>query len=267
MFWKRHISEASEPSAREHARHASPLDPATGEELKPKTTPGYYPGFHTLEQRNYWDAATREVVLNRVNHIPPIRFFTAEEAATMQAVINRVLPQEDRADGMRITILPGLDERLFLNRIEGYRYEDMPSDQEAYRLGAKAIEAMAQELHAKPFHALGTLQQETILQSLHDAEPVAARELWGRINIKRFWAMLVSDCCTLYYAHPFAWDEIGFGGPAYPRGYMRLEEGEAEPWEVDEKRYEWLAPSDTISDQPQPNGEQESSHHGQAGTH
>ena len=185
----------------------------------------------------------------------------------MQAVISRVLPQEDRTDGTQIPILPGLDERLFLNRIEGYRYEDMPSDQDAYRLGVKAIEAMAQELHDKPFHVLQTLQQETILQSLHDGEPIAGREIWRQMNIKRFWAMLVSDCCTIYYAHPFAWDEIGFGGPAYPRGYMRLEEGEAEPWEVDEKRYDWLAPSDTLSDRPQQSGQQESSHHGQAGTH
>jgi|CZKL01.1.fsa_nt_gi hypothetical protein len=265
MFWKR--DDAKVATKDEHAKRASLLDPATGEELEPKTTPGYYPGFHTLNQQNYWDAATREVVLNRVNNFPPIRFFSAEEAATMQAVISRVLPQEDRTDGTQIPILPGLDERLFLNRIEGYRYEDMPSDQDAYRLGVKAIEAMAQELHDKPFHVLQTLQQETILQSLHDGEPIAGREIWRQMNIKRFWAMLVSDCCTIYYAHPFAWDEIGFGGPAYPRGYMRLEEGEAEPWEVDEKRYDWLAPSDTLSDRPQQSGQQESSHHGQAGTH
>ena len=25
-----------------------------------------------------------------------------------------------------------------------------------------------------------------------------------------------------FYSHPWAWNEIGFGGPAYPRGYMRL---------------------------------------------
>ncbi len=25
-----------------------------------------------------------------------------------------------------------------------------------------------------------------------------------------------------FYSHPWAWNEIGYGGPAYPRGYMRL---------------------------------------------
>jgi hypothetical protein len=27
---------------------------------------------------------------------------------------------------------------------------------------------------------------------------------------------------SAFYAHPWAWNEIGFGGPAYPRGFMRL---------------------------------------------
>ena len=90
-------------------------------------------------------------------------------------------------------------------------------------------------------HAAGN-----ILRSVHHAEPLAAKELWSQMNIKRFWTMLVADCCSVYYAHPHAWDEIGFGGPAYPRGYMRLEEGEPEPWEVEEQRYEWAAPDDSF---------------------
>ena len=74
------------------------------------------------------------------------------------------------------------------------------------------------------------------------------------MNIERFWLLLVQDCVQAYYAHPLAWDEIGFGGPAYPRAYMRLERGEPEPWEVKEKRYEWVAPIDTISDRYEPSG-------------
>ena len=34
-----------------------------------------------------------------------------------------------------------------------------------------------------------------------------------------------------FYSHPWAWNEIGFGGPAYPRGYMRLGVGQKEAWE------------------------------------
>jgi hypothetical protein len=50
---------------------------------------------------------------------------------------------------------------------------------------------------------------------------------------------------------------------------MRLEEGEAEPWEVEEQRYEWKPPTDSISDIEELHaGKREHMvHPGQAGTH
>jgi hypothetical protein len=50
---------------------------------------------------------------------------------------------------------------------------------------------------------------------------------------------------------------------------MRLEEGEPEPWEVNEQRYEWNAPADTISDaeQSHDSANEHQTRPGQAGTH
>ena len=248
----------------------SPLtNPATGARLPERVQPGYYPGFSTMAQSPYWDDATRTLIEKRLMETPPIRFFTPAEERTLRAVVTRVLPQEDRIPSRRIEILPGIDERLHANRIDGYRYADMPSDQEAYRIAAAAFERMAQDRFGKAFEALSVTQQETLLRSVHHAKPMGAEELWSRMNIERFWALLVSDCCSVYYAHPWAWDEIGFGGPAYPRGYMRLEEGEPEPWEKNEQRYEWNAPADTLSDVEEAHGAgaQHQTHPGQGGTH
>jgi gluconate 2-dehydrogenase subunit 3-like protein len=244
-------------------------NPATGEALAKREQPGYYPGFSTLKQKRYWDAATRKVVEDRVSKQKPIRFFTAEEARTMHAVVDRVLPQEDRTQERRISILPGIDERLYENRLEGYRFEDMPPDQEVYQIAARAFEEMAQVLHGRAFHELSVREQEEILSSIHQAKPQAAQQLWKQMNIERFWTMLVADVVSIYYAHPWAWDEIGYGGPAYPRGYMRLEEGEPEPWEVDEQRYEWDSPSDSISDVEElhAGAREHLVHPGQAGTY
>jgi len=97
--------------------------------LPQREQPGYYPGFSTLSQQDYWGEATRDLVVRRVEEVPPIRFFSPVEARTMGAVVDRILPQEDRTENRRIPILPIIDERLFANRIEGYRYEDMPPDQ------------------------------------------------------------------------------------------------------------------------------------------
>ena len=91
---------------------------------------------------------------DRVEKTPAIRFFSEEEAALLGAVIDRVMPQDDRAEGRTIPILPILDERLYKNSLNGFRYEDMPPDQEAYRLAAKAIEEMAQERFGESFRRL-----------------------------------------------------------------------------------------------------------------
>ena len=48
-----------------------PRDPSTGEPLAPRPQPGYYPGFHTLDQRAFWDEATRKVILARLQPAPP----------------------------------------------------------------------------------------------------------------------------------------------------------------------------------------------------
>jgi hypothetical protein len=91
------------------------------------------------------------------------------------------------------------------------------------------------------------------------------------MSVSRFWEMLTTDAIEAYYAHPWAWDEVGFGGPSYPRAYTRLERGELEPWEVEEKRYEWAAPSSAVSDVVKGSTEEgegaSQSHQGSGGTH
>jgi len=229
--------------------------------------PGYYPGFDTLSQQAFWDETTRKKVLDRVTNIPEIYFFTSEELPVIQAVFDHIIPQDDRAADKKIPIVPFVDQRLHKNRIDGYRYASMPSDQEAYRLGIAAIEEMSRTLHSCGFADLIPLEQDRLLESLHDGKPQAAHEIWKRLPVHRFWMLLVQDAVEVYYAHPYAWDEIGFGGPAYPRAYTRLERGEPEPWEVEEQRCEWEPPARVVShkygaqkspiEHPEPEADQE----------
>ena len=245
-----------------------PVDPTTGRPLAARAQPGYYPGFHTLSQKDFWDEATRELVQDRVESVPPIRFFSAEEATLMEAVVNRLLPQDDRDADHRIPIVPRIDQRLYESVIPGYRYEDMPPEQEAMRLGLQGIEAIAAHLFGKSFTELGPTQQDEVLLTLHDGKPPAGDAIWQRMAVTHFWVQLLSDCCDAYYAHPLAWDEIGFGGPAYPRGYFRLLNGEPEPWEAEEERYAWAPPPSCLSDRDTPIGHGGITYTpGQAGTH
>jgi hypothetical protein len=247
-----------------------PLELQTKKPIAPMSQPGYYPGYSTLSQQAFWDEATRNVVLQRVQHVPSIRFFSPEQAELMQAVCDRLLPQDDRDEEHKIPIVNYIDKRLYEGEIDGYRYEDMPPEREAMLMGLHAIDAIARHMYQKPFLQIGPREQDEVLRTIHQNKPPAAHDIWERMSAHHFWALIMQDTVRAYYAHPYAWDEIGFGGPAYPRGYMRLNNGKPEPWEVEEQRYDWIAPPTSISDQYEPVGGPEGhAHHsiGQGGTH
>lgn len=229
-------------------KRSFPTNPNTRMPIRDVEQPGYYPGFSTLGQQKQWDKTTRDVVVKRVSSEWEIRFFNPSESALLQAIIERLIPQDDRTDERTISILPVIDERLYKNELNGFRYEDMPPDRDAYHLGLRAITEMADERFHQPFVELDVYCQELLLKSLHDGQPDPAHPIWKQMPVHRFWGLLMEDCVTAYYSHPWAWDEIGFGGPAYPRAYMRLENGLPEPWEKDEARYEWAAPADSVSE-------------------
>jgi hypothetical protein len=47
---------------------------------------------------------------------------------------------------------------------------------------------------------------------------------------------ILADIPALYYSLPKAWNEMGFGGPASPRGYVRLDGDRPDPWEAIEAK-------------------------------
>lgn len=224
-----------------------PRDPKTGEPMPPRQQPGYYPGFSTLSQSSFWDDATRSVVEKRVKHPPERKFFSLRAWNFWTAVFAHLIPQTDRTPDRQIPIVAVLDHRLATNQTAGYRYESMPQDRVVYEIGIEAIDREAELRYRGKFLVLPFSEQELVLKAIHDGQPEAAPEIWKRMSVHRFWQMIMGDAIDAYYAHPWAWDEIGFGGPAYPRAYTRLERGEPEPWEVKEQRYDWLPPAASAS--------------------
>ena len=225
-----------------------PRDPTTEEPKRPTDQPGYYPGYSTMSQKAFWDEATRKLLTMRVEQPRSVRYFTPDQARFWRAVFEHLIPQHDRTPDRRVPIVEPLDERLYQNRSVGYRFETMPPDREAFQLGEQAINEEAQARFGGLFLNLPNHQQDLVLQAIHDKKPEAAASIWQKMSIARFWQLLMQDALEAYYSHPWAWDEIGFGGPAYPRAYTRLERGEPEPWEVEEQRHDWLAPRYTVSD-------------------
>jgi hypothetical protein len=56
-------------------------------------------------------------------------------------------------------------------------------------------------------------------------------EVWDQLPPANAWKVVTRAILSAFYSHPWAWNEIGFGGPAYPRGYARFGVGQRESWE------------------------------------
>ncbi|HEX5416771.1 MAG TPA: gluconate 2-dehydrogenase subunit 3 family protein [Chloroflexota bacterium] len=231
------MSPPGQPPTGQVPSSALPAPPARPEIRHPLVA---YPGFDVMSQQNHWDEATRRLILDRVFNVPKIRFFTEDEARLLVAVADRIIPQDDRAPAERIPIVPWIDDSLYNHITNGYRYEDMPPQEEAWRLGLRGIDETARIRLGKGFRELTEAEQDEVLVAV--ATGKAEGETWQTMPAKRFWdAHLIGAICEQYYSHPTAWNEIGFGGPAYPRGYVALNHGLPDPWEVREVRLDATA--------------------------
>jgi hypothetical protein len=102
-----------------------------------------------------------------------------------------------------------------------------------------AIEAEAHHRFRRSFHQLDPAEQDLILHAMNKDEVQAPA--WDKLPPQMFMhKALLREIVEVYYAHPAAWSEIGFGGPASPRGYLRLGANRRDPWEGEERPNEVL---------------------------
>ena len=195
-----------------------------------------YPDYDVLAkwQSPSWNEQTREVVAKRLRELPPRRFLTEAQYATLEAVCDRVMPQPERGLD-KVPIAPWIDARLHENRGSGTRYVPLPPLQDCWRRGLDAIEAEAQHRYRRPYHLLDPVEQDLILQAMNKGETEGPA--WGpHFPAQKFMRHeLLQVIVEVYYAHPAAWSEIGFGGPASPRGYLRLAANRHDSWEAQER--------------------------------
>ena len=187
---------------------------------------GRYPDYNVLDEAGHWDEVTRRLVLKRVEQLPPIRFFTHDEALTLGVFCDVVMAQDREP---KIPVLNMVDAKLFAGELDGFRYADMPDDRETWRRLALGLDAAARGRGADDFAgASRTCRRRSSM-------PWPRASCTARYGIElppdKTWKVVSRAILSAFYSHPWAWNEIGFGGPAYPRGYARLGVGQRESWE------------------------------------
>jgi hypothetical protein len=184
-----------------------------------------FPGFDVTAQAPHWDAATAGVVLSRIGMPPDIRFFTPDQEAIATGLCDQLLGQ---AGEPLVPLVAMIDARLAEQETDGWHYADLPEDGQAWRDTLGYLDDDAQAKFGRGFARCDGAEQEVIIQAVQDL----GSGDWHGLPASRVWSLWTRYACTAFYSHPSAWDEIGFPGPAYPRGYKNAGVGKREPFEV-----------------------------------
>jgi Gluconate 2-dehydrogenase subunit 3 len=184
-----------------------------------------FPGLDVMAQSGHWDPVTAGVVQSRIGMPPDIRFFTPEQEAIATALCDQLLGQ---ADEPLVPLVAMIDARLAEQETDGWHYADLPEDGQAWRDTLGYLDEDARGKFGRGFAECPAGEQQAVIQAVQDL----GSGDWHGVNASRVWGLWTRYACTAFYSHPSAWDEIGFPGPAYPRGYKNAGVGKREPFEV-----------------------------------
>jgi hypothetical protein len=193
--------------------------------------PDRYPGYDVMSKRDTpsWNDATRRVIDARLAIVDAPTFLNEQEWLTLRAICDGIVPQREA----KVPIAAMVDRKLEEDHRDGYRDARLPPLREAWRRGLAAVDAAARARQGVAFHRLTAAARDALLKDMQEGKLDGPE--WGGMSPALFFGERVAhDILAAYYAHPAAWNEMGFGGPAAPRGYVRLYFNRRDPWEAAE---------------------------------
>lgn len=195
-----------------------------------KVTAGRYPGYDAMSKRNgpSWNDKTREVIDARLKTSDRPSFLSDVEWQALKALCSRVMPQPGGRPPAPLAAY--VDRALGQGKTKGYRFADMPQPGEAWKRALAALDEVGKREYGRVFAMLTGQDQDSLLGRMADGSFEA--EAMRGMPSKTFWTShVIHDVVGAYYAHPAAWSEIGWPGPASPRGYVRLRLDRRDSWE------------------------------------
>ncbi len=189
--------------------------------------------FQELLPTSHVSEATRAALTQRLAETSQAaayepQFFAPATYRLLVAVAARLLPQPERP--VPIPLAPAVDQRLATGKSDGWRYDALPPDREAYRLGLGGVEQIAQALFKADFEQLTSSQQDKVIEAVASGTPPG--EVWQTLSASRFFEEVLAELTIIYYAHPWAQDEIGYTGYADLPAWTKIGLNEKEAREM-----------------------------------
>ncbi len=203
-----------------------------------------YPGYDVLLKRDTpsWDEVTREVIDERLATRNSPRFCNDAQWRALSALCAVLVPHSCKAPCAEqhgnvgrwfdpvVPVAALVDGKLLNDERDGYRDARMPVLRDAWRVGLAAIDVESRRAHGAAFADLDEAKQRDLVKRMQKGE--LKDPAWEGMPSNVFFELrAMHDIVAAYFSHPQSWNEIGFGGPANPRGYVRLQANRRDPWE------------------------------------
>ncbi len=189
----------------------------------------HYPNYDVLRNQEEWDEHTQSIVLSRFIRTWEFQFLTLEEVEILHLICSRLV--DDSREDIVAFMVQHIDQSLAGSPGEGQRKAGMPQAPPFIREGVQRLNDASKKRHVLGFTQLEERQQVGLLDDLSRGEAMDPEE-WDPFLQKEWFIKLLGWATESYYSHPTVWSEIGYGGPAYPRGYVRAQMGQLDPWEA-----------------------------------
>jgi len=188
-----------------------------------------YPSFNVLDEKDAWDDHTQQIVTSRIDAIVAFQFLNEQEAELLGSVCSLLV--DDTSEDALAFVVSHIDRTLFSSPGEGQRKVGVPAAPELIRQGLSALDQSSQQKYSASFAKLNVDGQKQLIQDISGGQAQPA-EVWKGIPQKDLFNKLMQFTVESYCSYPRVWSDIGYAGPAYPRGYVRTQLGQLDPWEA-----------------------------------
>jgi hypothetical protein len=193
----------------------------------------HYPTYDVLNEKNHWDDHTQSIVTSRMVNEEKSQFLTMKERQMLKGICTH-LTYDDRKEIIQF-VIDHIDQSLASSIGEGQRKQGVLKADFLVREGLRVLNEQAKEQFLKPYAELEPEKQQAMLEEV-SKQQTASGAPWGNIKPTDFFKKLLTLTVEAYCSYPTVWSEMGYGGPAYPRGYIRTQMGQLDPWEAQPER-------------------------------
>lgn len=123
--------------------------------------------------------------------LQPFRFFTANQAALVEAICERLIPADEDPGAAWAGVVHYIDRQLI-----GY----FSDQQETYRRGLLGVEESARALFDKPFLSLSAEDQDETLSAME--RNTAPGDAWESVSAAAFFNMILNHTLQGFYGDP-----------------------------------------------------------------